>query len=523
MSLMRAIATVGGLTLLSRVTGFVRDILTAAVLGAGPVADAFFVALKLPNFFRRLTAEGAFSVSFVPLFSAELERNGRPAAVAFAEEALAVMLTILAPFTLLAIVGMPALMLVLAPGFADDPEKYAMAVEFSRITFPYLMLMSLTALMGGVLNSVHRFGPFAAAPILFNLTLILFLVTIAPLTATSGHALAYGVVTSGILQLVWLAWSCHRAGISLRLHWPRWSPRLSRLFRLMAPGAVGAGVMQINLFVDIIIASFLPTGAVSYLYYADRLNQLPLGTIGIAVGTVLLPVLSRQAEAQKDTGNRAEILDTQNRAIEYSLFLALPAAVALIAIPQPIIMVLFEHGAFDAADARATATALAAYAIGIPAYILTKVLSTAFFARQDTATPVKISIVTVVSNAVLALALIGSLSHVGIALATGLTAWINVGLLVRGLRRRGALAADRRLLRRGAGLVASAAVMGVALHLAAGLLAASLADELAVSVPALALLIVFGAAVYFAAAILTGAVRRDELVRILRRSRQKPA
>ncbi|HET8727593.1 MAG TPA: murein biosynthesis integral membrane protein MurJ [Alphaproteobacteria bacterium] len=523
MSLMRAIATVGGLTLVSRVAGFARDVLTAAVLGAGPVADAFFVALKLPNFFRRLSAEGAFSVSFVPLFSAELERGGRPAAIAFAEEALAVMIAILAPFTLLAILGMPWLMVLIAPGFTDDPEKYDLAVQFSRITFPYLMLMSLTALMGGVLNSVNRFAPFAAAPILFNLTLIACLLLVAPMTATAGHALAYGVAASGVLQLVWLAWSCRRAGITLRLPWPRRNPRVDRLFRLMAPGAIGAGVMQINLFIDIVIASLLPTGAVSYLYYADRLNQLPLGTIGIAIGTALLPVLARQVEAQKQTGDPAQALETQNRALEYSLFLALPATVALVVIPGPIIDVLFERGAFGPEATAATALALAAYAIGIPAYVLTKVLSTAFFARQDTATPVKISVVTVAANAALALSLVGFLGHVGIALATGLTAWINVGLLARGLRRRDLLSVDGRLRRRGPRLLFSSAVMGAALHIAVTALEAPLDAGLAVSGPTLALIVGLGAVVYFGAAFLTGAASWRELGGLLRRRRQKPA
>ncbi|MGP1394086.1 MAG: murein biosynthesis integral membrane protein MurJ [Inquilinaceae bacterium] len=516
MSLIRAIATVGGLTLASRVAGFARDILTAALLGAGPVADAFFVALKLPNLFRRLFAEGAFAVSFVPLFSAEMQSKGRDSALGFAEHALAVMLAALVPLTLAAIVFMPSVLTLIAPGFVDEPEKFAMAVAFTRITFPYLLFMSLVALMGGVLNSLGRFAPFAAAPILFNLSLIAALLAAAPLSRTPGYTLSWGVLAAGVLQLVWMAWWCRRSGVALSLGWPRLGPRVRRLLRLMGPGAIGAGVMQINLFIDIVLASLLPTGAISYLYYADRLNQLPLGVIGIAIGTALLPLLSRQVEE----GIVPRIQDTQNRAIEFGLFLALPAATALIVIPQPIIAVLFQRGAFDVAAATATSLALAAYAVGIPAYVLVKVLSTVYFARQDTASPVKIAIVTTVANTLLSLALIGWIGHVGIALATGLTAWLNVALLARGLRRRGFLDIDPRLRRRVPRLVASGLALAAGLYGGALALAPVLYDASILRIAALAALVAGGGAVYFAAAHLTGALRLGEIRAMLRK---KPA
>lgn len=531
MSFARALATVGGLTLVSRIAGFGRDILMAAMLGAGPIADAFFVALKLPNLFRRLTAEGAFSVSFVPLFSESLTRDGRAVALRFAEDALAVMLTVLAPFTLVAVLAMPALVSVIAPGFVDDPVRYAAAVDFARITFPYLMLMSLTALMGGVLNALDRFAPFAAAPILFNVCLIVSLVALTPFTPDAGWALSYGVAAAGIVQLVWLAWSLRRAGVTLAVPVPRLSPRIKQLFRLMGPGAIGAGVMQINLFIDVLIASLLPAGAISYLYYADRLNQLPLGVIGIAIGTALLPLLSRHLTAAQDGGaearsalaadglastasthSKAAALATQNRALEFGLLLAVPCAAGLIALSEPIIAVLFERGAFDASTTRAVAAALIAYAIGIPGYIIVKVLSTAFHARQDTVTPVRIAILCTVLNTLVSLGLSQLIGHVGIALSTGLAAWLNAGLLYRALARTGDVALERQTARRIGGAFAAAGAMAAVLTGAtsAGWLASAGAVDPVTGPLTVAVAVAVGAGLYVLAAIpLTGLRRSD--------------
>ena len=314
-----------------------------------------------------------------------------------------------------------------------------------------------------------------------------------------------------------------RAGVRLRLRRPRLTPLVRRLFRLMGPGAIGAGVMQINTFVDVMLASLLPAGAVSYLYYADRLYQLPLGVIGVAFGTALLPLLSRQVEAEADGvaggGAGGQALRTLNRGIEYGL-LALPATAALIAMPGPIIAVLFQRGAFGAEEAAATAWALAAYAVGIPAYVMVKVLSTAYFARQDTASPVRIAVACTIANILLSLSLIGFIGHVGIALATGLTAWVNVALLARGLRRRGFLALDNRLRRHLPRLVAASAVLGLGLYGAARALAAPLAGDLAVSAATLAALIAAGVVVYFGLNHLTGAARLSDLKALMRR---KPA
>jgi putative peptidoglycan lipid II flippase len=514
MSFSRAIATVGGLTLVSRLAGFVRDILTASVLGAGPVADAFFIALKLPNFFRRLFAEGAFGVAFVPLFAAELQVKGRAAAARFAEEALAVLLAVLLPFTLAALAAMPWLMLGLAPGFSDEPAKFAMAVDLARLTFPYLTLISLVALLGGILNALGRFGPFAAAPIAFNLTLVAALLTAPRLGWEPGRAMAAAVTLSGVVQLLWLAWACRKAGIVLRLRRPRITEGMRRLFRLVGPGALGAGVMQINLLLNIVLASLLPSGSVSFLYYADRLNQMPLGVIGIAIGTALLPVLARHAAA----GDEEKVRHYLSRALEFSLLLGLPAAVALGVSGKPMVAVLFERGAFGPAQTQATAWALAAYAVGVPAYVIAKSLNAAFFARQDTATPVRVAIVVTVSTVALALALLPLLDHVGIALATGLAAWLDVGLLVVALRKRGLLSLDARLTRRGPRIAAAAVGMGVALEFGGAALAPWLAHPATVvRFAALGALVLGGMAVFGGLAHLLGGARLADLTGFLKR------
>ena len=413
------------------------------MLGAGPVADAVFVAFKLPNFLRRLFAEGAFNTAFVPLFAGSLERDGRTAAKAFAEDVLAVLLWVLLLLVAVAQVVMPWLMWGLAPGFADEPGKFDLTVELTRLTIPYILLISLASLLAGVLNSVYRFAESAAAPILLNLCLIAALLGLARWTETPGHALAVGMTVGGILQLVWLAFAARRAGVALRLRRPKLTPGVKRFLVLLAPAALGAGVAQINLVIDVIIASLLPTGSVSFLYYADRVNQLPLGVVGVALGTALLPLLSRQIRA----GETEAALRSLNRAVELALLLALPAATALVLIAAPVIVVLFERGAFGAAESAATAGALIAYAAGLPAFVLIKVLAPACFAREDIGTPVRIGILCLVVNVVLNIALMGPLAHVGIALATTLAGWLNVGLLALVLARRGFLKPDRRLKR----------------------------------------------------------------------------
>ena len=441
MALLRSIATVGGYTLVSRILGFARDILIAAILGAGLVADAFFVAFKLPNFFRRLFAEGAFNAAFVPLFAGRLAEDGNAVARSFAAAVLSVMAVFLYLFVTALQIAMPALMYGFAPGFVDQPVKFDLAIDLARITFPYLLFISLVSLLGGVLNSLGRFAAAAATPIILNIALIGALLGATPFLPTPGHALAWGVAAAGVVQFLWLIFACRRAGMNFPLSRPRLTPGVRRLLRLMLPGAVGAGVVQINLLIDIVIASLLPTGAISYLYYADRVNQLPLGVVGVAIGTALLPLLSRQLRE----GATQDARNSMNRGIEIALLLTVPAAAALLVIAEPIVSVLFERGAFDAATSEATAYALMAYAAGLPAYVLIKVLGPGFFARHDTTTPVKIAVVCVLVNVILNLTLIRFLAHVGIALATALSAWLNAMLLAWVLRRRGRVMAPYRI------------------------------------------------------------------------------
>ncbi len=455
MKLFKAMMTVAGMTALSRLAGFARDIMTAAVLGAGPIADAFFVALKLPNFFRRVTAEGAFSVSFVPLYSEALEKEGRKAADDFAGNAMVILFWGLLVFTIFMIAFMPLVIALIAPGFSHgDTERFDMAVTLSRITFPYLLMMSISALMGGVLCAHGRFAPFAGAPILFNLALI-GLMAVAWMFPSAAHALAVGVLVAGILQFGMLYWYIRHEKIELRLTRPRFDARIKRLFRLMGPGVLGAGVVQINLFADMIIGSFLPTGAISYLYYADRLNQLPLSTVGIAVGTALLPMLSK-AVAAKDLVQTRELF---NRALEVTLFLGLPAAVGLIVLAKPIMFVLFQRGAFSVEAAQATAFVLQGYCIGLPAYIAVKVFSTAFWSQQDTKTPVKVAVVCTLTNIAIALSLIPFVGVAGIAIATGLVGWLQVALLARPLKSHPALGFDEAFKRAVPRIVLSSVIM----------------------------------------------------------------
>ena len=514
MSFARSLFTVSSLTILSRVAGFVRDTLTAMFLGAGPVADAFFVAQRLPNLFRSLFAEGAFSAAFVPLYTTEQEKNGREAAQRFAGHALALLLTVLIPFSGIVMLVMPWVMHILAPGFENDPEKYNLAVTFSTITFPYLALISVTALQTGVLNAQGRFGPGAAAPIALNLVLIAALFIAHVFDWHVGYALAWGLTLSGVVQMLWLAFSCWRARVALPLMRPALTDSARLLFRRIGPGAIGAGAAQINLLISTVLASTLPTGAVSYLFYADRLNQLPLGIVGIAVATTLLPLLSRHVQAGKEDSVR----HYTSRAIEFCLLLGLPATIGLSIAAVPIIQTLFEHGRFTHADTVETAKALGAYALGIPAFLLVKVFASSFFARHDTTTPVRIAIVAMVTNVVCSLLFLGSLHHIGIALANSVAVWVNALLLFTSMKRKKLPLHDAKLLTRLPLLLLCAAGMGGVTWELVQLCAEMTATQgLIVKLGGLAI-IIGGASVAYAAMLqLSGAMKAQDVLAILRR------
>jgi putative peptidoglycan lipid II flippase len=515
MSLARAIATVGGFTLLSRLVGFVRDIVLSAMLGSGAVADAFFVAFKLPNFFRRLFAEGAFSAAFVPLFARELQGTGRDAALTFARQAQAALLLVLIPFSVVLILAMPWAMTLLAPGMRDDAPTFALAVEFGRIAFPYLLFISLASLYGGVLNSIDRFAHVAATPVLLNLALIGSVLGLTPFLPNSGYAASIGVAIAGLLQWLWLLIACARDGVGMTLVRPRWTARVARLVKLATPVAIGGGVQQISVVLDVVWASLLPVGTISALYYADRIAQLPLGVVGIAIGTALLPLLARELRA----GHTASAMVNQNRAVEFGLLFSLPAAVALWLLADPIIRVLFERGRFGPEDTWRTAGALAAFAVGLPAFVLVKALTPGFFAREDTRTPLYIAVVAIASNVALNLFFLFAtqLAHVGIALASSLSGWLNATLLATMLLRRGQWIADSRLISRTAGVAGATVGMGLVLWVALAWLAKPLLHADVTGGIALAGVCTLGALAYAALGALLGVVKLSELRYVMRR------
>ncbi|MEZ5840311.1 MAG: murein biosynthesis integral membrane protein MurJ [Hyphomicrobiales bacterium] len=518
MSLLKNFATVGGATLSSRVLGFVRDMFVAAALGTGPVADAYFVAFRFPNLFRRLFAEGAFNSAFVPLFAKELEGEGRDRARAFAEEALAGLLMALLVLTAVAEIAMPLLMYVMAPGFAADPAKFDLTVLLTRVAFPYLMLVSLLALYSGVLNGFGKFAAAAFAPTLLNVVLIVALVLIFWFdlagTEKAGFWLTWAVVVGGVAQLAMVLVALSRIDFSLRLGRPRMTPGMRRLIALGVPGVLAGGITQINIVIGTMIASMQP-GAVSYLYYADRLYQLPLGVVGIAIGVVLLPELARRLKGDDIDGAR----HTQNRSLEFAMVLTLPSAVALAVAALPIVQVLFERGAFGSADTLATAEALAAFSLGLPAFVLIKVFSPGFFAREDTRTPMYYAGVAVAVNVGVSLALFPFLAHVGIAIATTLAGWVNAALLFWTLRRRGQWTFDAALKRRLPRLLASSIMMGGLVWYLGTLLAPWLARdvELVVRAGALGAIVLAGIVSFFVLAHFSGAADLGTLKRMLRR------
>ena len=515
MSFARAVATVGGFTMLSRIAGFARDMVMAAVVGAGPVADAFFIAFKLPNFFRRLFAEGAFASAFVPLFAKELQSGGRASAIAFAREAQAALLVVLIPFTAILIALMPWVMRALAPGLADEPATFALAIEFGRITFPYLLFISLVALYGGVLNSVEHFGEVAATPILLNLALIGGVGGLTLVMPIGGYAAATGVFIAGLVQFLWLIWACKREGVGVGLTKPVRSARVMRLLALALPTAIAGGVQQIGTMLDVVWASFLPAGAISALWYADRVAQLPLGVVGVAISTALLPLLARQLRAGED----AAAMTNQNRAIEFALLLALPAALALAVLAEPVVRVLFERGSFGPDDTRRAATALAAFAAGLPAFVLVKALIPAFYAREDTRTPLVAAIIAIVVTVALNVAflLATRLEHVGIALATSASGWVNAIFLGVSLRARDRLTLDPRLRRNMPRIVLATAAMTIGLWFAIQWLAVPLHQGTLVGGLTLAGVCLVGGLIYGGACALLGVLRLAELRGLLRR------
>ncbi len=506
--------TVGVWTMASRILGFARDMLIAFILGTGPVADAFFVALRLPNLFRRLFGEGAFNAAFVPSISQILHTEGEAAAAGFAEEATAVMVFWLGSITAIGEIFMPWLLYVLAPGFSGNQGKFALAVALTRIMFPYLFFVCLTALFSGVLNAMNRFAAAAAAPLLFNVFSIAFMLGLTPYVQNPGYALAWGVTVSGVAQMLLLIWAMRRAGMRLRLPRPRLTARMKTLFKRMAPGLVGAGVTQLNVSIDIIIGTLLPAGSVSILYYADRVNQLPLGVIGTAAGTALLPVLARQIALKDD----AAALATLNRALESVLMLTLPAAIGLSVAALPVVDLLFARGAFTLHTALLTSHSLAAFAIGLPLFALVKVLTPGFYGRGDTVTPLKIGVAAVLLNLAMNLVFMKPLQAVGPALATSLASLFNAAMLAVILHKRGHFVLDSAARRRVPRILAAGAAMALAIWAAERLLPAGKSGLLV-----FLLLTIIGGVAYAGGGVAIGAFDLTELRALLSRRRGKVA
>ncbi|MCB2135589.1 MAG: murein biosynthesis integral membrane protein MurJ [Rhodobacteraceae bacterium] len=497
--LIRGFLTVGAWTLLSRIAGFARDVLLAAYLGTGVVAEAYLVAFSLPNMFRRFFAEGAFNTAFVPLFSKKLEAGED--ARRFAEDAFSGLAFVVMIITGISMMAMPWLVLAMAGGFAGD-ERFGLAVEYGRICFPYILFISLTALLSGLLNAGGRFIAAAGAPVLLNAVFIAAMLVARHAGWDMGLTLAWATPLTGIAQLalVWVA--AARMGFALRFHRPRMTPDLKRLLVIAAPAVLAGGVVQINLLVGRQVGSFFD-GAIAWLSYADRLYQLPLGVVGIAIGIVLLPDLSRRLKSG-DTGGSRHAL---SRATEFALILTLPAAVALIVIPVPLVIGLYERGAFDRTDTVQTALALAVYGAGLPAFVMQKVLQPLYFAREDTRSPFRFALWSMVVNAALAIGLAPLLGFIAAALGTTLAAWSMVFQLWWGTRGMGEAArGDNRLRARVPRIVAASAVMGAFLWGTTALLPAETGKY-----AALTILVLGGLAVYALAALATGAFRPSDL------------
>ncbi|MFP4477189.1 MAG: murein biosynthesis integral membrane protein MurJ [Desulfatibacillaceae bacterium] len=460
----RAAGVVGLATLASRILGFVRDAVTAWFFGAGMAADAFFVAFRLPNLLRRLFAEGSLTVAFIPVFSELIETKGRKEAFAMAGATFRLLSLVLLVISALGVLAAPWVVRVIAPGFADDPEKLALTIRLTRITFPYIFFVALMALAMGILNTLRHFAAPALAPVMLNVAMIGSVFLLAPLFDPPVVGLAWGVILGGALQFLFQVPSMLKRGVVLWRGASLWHPALGRVGRLMGPTVLGAATYQINILVGTLLASLLAEGSVSYLYYADRLVQFPLGIFGIALATAALPTIARQAARGDDGG----VGESFSYAVRLALFISVPATVGLIVLRVPIVALLFERGEFDPLATRQTAVALVYYALGLCSFSAVRIVVNVFYALQDTATPVRVSIISLAANMVLSLALMGPLAHGGLALATTLASTLNLLLLMINLKGRLGSLFGRDIMASLLKTAAGSAVMGGAVWLLAG-------------------------------------------------------
>jgi putative peptidoglycan lipid II flippase len=500
MNLLKALATVSSMTLLSRVLGFVRDFVIARAFGAGLATDAFVVAFRLPNLLRRLFAEGAFSQAFVPLLAEYRSRRGEADTKQLVDHVATTLFLVVMLVTLVGIVGSPLLIYVTAPGFVADADKFALTVQLTRITFPYILFMALVAFSAGILNTWSRFALPAFTPVLLNLSFIGMALLAAPYFDPPILVLAWAVFLGGALQLAVQLPALKRIGMLPRFQFAPGDPGVRRVLKLMGPAVIGVSVSQISLLINTVFASFLPSGSVSWLYYADRLMEFPTGLLGAALGTILLPSLAK-AHASDHREEFSALLDW---GLRLTLLLTLPAALALAILAVPLLATLFHYGAFSANDVMQTRSALMAYSVGLSGLILVKILAPGFYARQDIKTPVKIALVTLAATQLMNLAFIGWLHHAGLALSIGLASCFNAAMLYRGLRRRGAYQPAAGWLSFTLKLAAALLVMGAALWFAAGDNSAWLAMSGGHKVARLAMVVAIGIAAYFGTLALLG-------------------
>jgi len=512
MSLFKSAFIVGGGTLLSRIVGYIRDIFIAYALGVGPLADAFFVAQRLPNCFRSLFAEGAFNSAFVPMFSGKLASEGKEKSVIFASHIFSFMAIVLTIFSILIMIFMPAVTSVLAWGFKGNEAQFNTTVELSRIAFPYLLLVSLVALQSGVLNSLGRFGPPAVTSVLLNICMIIALFTLTKISGSAAHALAWGMTISGVVQFIWLFFSNWRIGVVLKFGIPKMDADVKIMLKKMVPGIIGSSATQLNIVINTMLATLIPSG-VSYLYYSDRLVQFPMAIIGTAMGTALLPLLSKQFK----TGNVADAISSQNRGLVFSMLFTLPSAFALATISAPLIDLMFARGQFSSSDVAATAKALTAYAFGLPAFVLIKIFTPGFFANGDTKTPVKIAIVSIIFNIIISLSLINHLQYIAMALGTSCASILNASLLCWILSKRGLFKIERKVLIQCAKILASSVIMSAILIVQQKFMQDSFMNHgFTLEAVYIMILIISGVASFFAALRAMGGYRLVDVISMIR-------
>lgn len=518
MSLFKSVATFGSFTILSRITGFLRDMVLARYLGAGLVSDAFFVSFQLPNLFRSLFAEGAFTSAFVPMVAGKM--HDKEKVVIFSSSAVSVLAFFLAIFVLLVEIFMPYIVLIIAPGFVEDGGKIELATELSRITFPFLLFISIVSFQSGILNSLGKFAAPASAPVILNLLMIFFVFAFLPFTSNPVYGCAIGVTVAGFVEILWLNYFLRKECIYLR---PRFDvfnllkdKEIKTLFKRIAPGVLGSGIYQINMMVNTVLVSLVSTGAISWLYFANRIQQLPLGVVGAAISVALLPILSKQLK-DNEIGKARH---TQNRAIEIGALLSIPAAVGICILAKPITTVLFQYGKFGAFETEMTYKAVIAYTLSLPFYVAAKALTPNFFARGDTKTPVKYSIVVFAANIIFALILMKPFGHIGIAAATSIASFVSVYQYCHGLKKRNYWSFEEGLIRQILKIIICSLIMGMVVNLGEMAIISYLGDwlrfQFLIKFIILGFLCSLGLATFAIAAIITGVIDYKDILKILR-------